>query len=261
MPKRIMNEKQRHRLEQINSILEEKAYIPIKELSEILQVSEMTIRRDFSQFKPVENISLVNGVILRNPSGEEDAYELSVAGSRKWLEKEAIGKLAVSIIRPGEVIALDVGTTTEQIARFLTPEMDVTVICFSYNILSRLRHNQFSNIIFGGGVFREESQTFESEEAVRLIRKYRINKAFISAAGVSKDLGITCMNAYEVPQKRAVIESSAERILVFDSSKYNQVKPAYFADLDQFQTIITDNQISEEAENCYREKKIKILKT
>lgn len=256
-----MNDKQKQRLQRIYSILEEKAYIPIKELSELLEVSEMTIRRDFNQFKSKENLSLVNGVILKNPSPEEDVYELSVAGSRCGTEKEAIGKLAASIIRPKDVIALDVGTTTEQIARFLTAAMDITVICYSYNILSRLRYNQISNIIFGGGVFREYSQTFESEEAVRLIRKYRINKAFISAAGVSEGLGITCMNTYEVPLKKAVIESSVEKILVFDSSKYDQIKPAYFADLDQFQTIITDNQISKEAEAYCREKNIKILKT
>lgn len=256
-----MNEKQKKRLKRINDILDEKTYIPIRELSELLQVSEMTIRRDFGRFQQIENISLVNGVILRSSSGEEDAYELSVAGSRKETEKEAIGKLAASIIKTGDVIALDVGTTTEQIARFLTAEMDVTVICYAYNILSRLRHNQLSKIIFGGGVFREGSQTFESEEAVSLIRKYRINKAFISAAGVSRNLGITCMNAYEVPLKKAVIKSAAEKILVFDSSKYNQVKPSYFADLEHFQMIVTDNQTSEEAEHCYLEKGIRILKT
>lgn len=257
-----MNEKQKHRLEQINHILEEKAYIPIKDLSEELQVSEMTIRRDFSQFSYTENLSLVNGVILRGALGDEntDVYELSVAGSKREREKEAIGKLAASMIQPGDVIALDVGTTTEQIAKYLSPDMDITVICYSFNILSWLRHNQLSKIIFGGGIFHEDSQTFVGEEAVRLIKKYRINKAFISAAGVSDNLGITCMSSYEVSLKKAVIESSAEKILVFDSSKHNQVKPAYFADLDTFQTIITDSQISDEAETCYRKRKIKILK-
>lgn len=257
-----MNEKQRHRLERIHSILEEKAYIPIKELSEQLQVSEMTIRRDFSQFSNTEKLSLVNGVILRGVPGDEnpDVYELAIAGSRREREKEAIGRLAASLICSGDVIALDVGTTTEQIAKFLSRDMDITVICYSFNILSRLRHNQLSKIIFGGGIFREDSQTFEGEEAVRLIKKYRINKAFISAAGVSEKLGITCMGSYEVPLKRAVIESSDERILVFDSSKHNQVKPAYFADLDTFQTIITDQQLSDKAEDCYKKKKIKLLK-
>ena len=254
-----MNDKQRYRLQQINGILDERAFIAIRELTEVLQVSEMTIRRDFGQYGPAENLSLVNGVILRNPGGE-DAYELSVAGSRRGNEKEAIGRLAAGMIRPGDVIALDIGSTTEQIARHLTAEMDVTVLCYSYNILSRLRHNQLSKIIFGGGVFHEDLQTFVSEEAVRLIRKYRINKAFISAAGVSGSLGITCASTYEVALKRAVIESAAQRILVFDSSKHDQVKPAYFADLEQFQTIITDSQISEEAELCYKEKNISILK-
>lgn len=256
-----MNEKQKQRLERINSLLVEKPYIPIKELSEDLQVSEMTIRRDFNQFTQSENLSLVNGVILKNTANEEDTYELSIAGNKKGTEKEAIGKLAASLIQNGDVIALDVGTTTEQIARYLSPDMDITVVCYSFNILCRLRQNQISRIIFGGGIFHEDSQTFESAEAVSLIKKYRINKAFISAAGVSENLGITCMNTYEVSLKKAVIGSAAEKILVFDSSKHNQVKPAYFADLDQFQTIITDREIPAEAEACYRKRKIKVLKT
>ena len=255
-----MNEKQKHRLERINSILEEKAYIPIRELSEELHVSEMTIRRDFNEFSLKENISLVNGVILKDSTNEEEIYELSIAGTKKETEKESIGKLAASMIHEGDVIALDVGTTTEQIAKYIPKNLDITVICYSFNILSRLRNNNISKIVFGGGIFHEDSQTFESEEAVQLIQKYRINKAFISAAGVSKSLGITCMSSYEVPLKKAVIRSSLEKILVFDSSKYDQVKPAYVADLDMFQKIITDKKLSEEAENYYKSCKVKIFK-
>lgn len=255
-----MNDKQKHRFERINSIFAEKSYIPVRELSEELKVSEMTIRRDFSQLSELDGFSLVNGVIVRKSPTEDDAYELSVAGSKKGAEKDAIGRLAASMIRDGDVIALDVGTTTEQIAKYLTAEMDITIICYSYNILTRLRNNHLTKIVFGGGIFHEDSQTFESEEAVRLIKKYRINKAFISAAGVSEELGITCMSTYEVPLKRAVIESSAEKILVFDSTKHNQVKPAYFADLDTFNTIITDGQLSKDAQDCYRRHKIKIIK-
>ncbi|MFP3154784.1 DeoR/GlpR family DNA-binding transcription regulator [Lachnospiraceae bacterium ZAX-1] len=254
-----MNEKQKRRLKEMDSMLEEKVYMPIKELSEKLNISEMTVRRDFDIISQSKNLYMVNGVIFRNLQKAEE-YKVPMAEVKKAAEKEAIAKLAVSLIREGDVIALDVGTTTEQVAKFIPKGMDITVICYSFNILCRLRTNGISKIVFGGGTFHENSQTFESKEAVRLIQKHRVNKAFISAAGVSESLGITCMNEYEVPLKQAVIQSSLKKILVIDSSKYQQVKPAYFADADIFDYVITDKELSKEAENYYKSCNINVLK-
>ena len=75
---------------------------------------------------------------------------------------------------------------------------------------------------------------------VELIKKMRINKAFISAAGIDEKLGVTCANHYEVETKRAVMQSSDTKILLSDSSKFGKVKIAYFADLKDFDLVITD---------------------
>lgn len=244
-------DKKTRRMNNIRNILDEKGYISVKELSKILQVSEMTVRRDTNDLVKSGMVDLVNGVIIKNAHSDEEKYDIGVASKRQWIQKEMIGRFAVTLIQDGDVIALDVGTTTEQIAKHLPKGMDLTIICYSYNILSEVRNKGYSKIVFGGGFFREKSQTFESQEGIQLIKKYRINKAFLSAAGVSNQLGITCANGYEVPLKRAVIESSQEKILVFDSSKINKVKATYFGDIGEFDAIITDENLSGETEEYF----------
>jgi DeoR family transcriptional regulator, deoxyribose operon repressor len=85
---------------------------------------------------------------------------------------------------------------------------------------------------------------FECAQSVDLIRQNRANKAFISARGVSEKFGVTTSNRYETDIKRAAIDSSQERILLVDSSKMGKVRPVYFAELKEFDSVITDDGIS-----------------
>ena len=87
---------------------------------------------------------------------------------------------------------------------------------------------------------------FASAESVEFIRRHRANKAFISTSGVHRSLGITCINAHSVDSKRAIIESSASRVLLTDSSKFGAVKANHFAELDEINIIVTDDGISED---------------
>ena len=94
-----------------------------------------------------------------------------------------------------------------------------------------------------GGYYHEEDQTFSSPQAVEFIRCHRANKAFISASGIHQSLGMTCINANSVDNKQAMLESSAFRVLLADSSKFGVVKANHFAELSQIDMVITDNGI------------------
>ncbi len=85
----------------------------------------------------------------------------------------------------------------------------------------------------------------------------RANKAFVSAAGVDEKLGVTCANFHEVETKRAIIESSDIKFLLVDSTKFGKVTAAYFADLKEFDIVITDNGIPEKYLKILRDLGIK----
>jgi DeoR family deoxyribose operon repressor len=120
------------------------------------------------------------------------------------------------------------------------------VLCWALNILVEVHRRESCSIVFAGGSLHENSLVFESPEGVELIRRYRANKAFISASGISEKLGVTCTNTYETGVKKAAIRSSLERILVADSSKFGTIQPAYFADLSEITTVVTDEGIPAE---------------
>src|SRR5690606_3879851 len=85
---------------------------------------------------------------------------------------------------------------------------------------------------------------FESAEGVSLIQRIRANKMFVSASGIHKELGITCANNYEVVTKRSALNSSYTKILLADSSKFGTIKQGYFAQLNDIDIIVTDNELS-----------------
>lgn len=100
---------------------------------------------------------------------------------------------------------------------------------------------------------------FESQEGIGLIKRTRADKGFISAAGFHETLGITCANPYEIETKKAVLNSSKTKILLVDSTKFDKTKIAYFADMKDFDMIITDSEISEHYMDIIRNQGIELV--
>lgn len=197
---------------------------------DISQPKDSTYRKN-DTYKNIEN----------NP-----LYELNHAKNTQDTEKKSIGAFAASYINNGDIIVIDTGSTTEMLAENIPDDLEATILCYNANILNSLRLKEKLTLIFSGGKYHPTTQMVESPQGVELIKSMRFTKAFISAAGIHAGLGVTCVFDYEVATKKAIMDSSVEKILLFDSSKFNQVKPAYFGDLTDFDVIITDNDISDE---------------
>ena len=209
-----------------------------------------------------KNINFQNGNISKkesNPFKEINSlYELNHAKSTQDTEKKSIGAFAASYINNGDIVVIDTGSTTEMLAENIPDDLEATILCYNANILNSLRLKEKLTLIFSGGKYHPTTQMVESPQGVELIKSMRFTKAFISAAGIHAGLGVTCVFDYEVATKKAIMDSSVEKILLFDSSKFNQVKPAYFGDLTDFDVIITDNDISDEWRELINANNIKL---
>jgi DeoR family deoxyribose operon repressor len=233
----------------IVEILRERNGASIKELAAETGASEMTIRRDLERLRLDNIVSLVHGAAIyrSNPaSGQDRDYHLTLEKGINFAEKDRIGKAAAALVVPGDIIIIDVGTTTELMAKHLPQNAAVTVACFTMNALMNVYNKGPDTLIMGGGYYHANTQLFESAETINLIRRIRATKLFLSAAGVSRELGLTCANQYEVDVKQACIESSLQKILLADSKKFDQIRPAYFAPLDGMDMVITDSGIKGE---------------
>jgi DeoR family deoxyribose operon repressor len=199
------------------------------------------------------------GAVLVSPETASPRYSLAEAGAHMAEEKRRIGRRAAMLIRPEDIVIVDSGSTTECLVNAIPDGLPLTLICFSLNVLVSAHRNKECRIVFAGGALHENTLMFESPEGAQLIRRYRANKAFLSASGVSERLGVTCANAYEVETKKAAIASSLERILVADSSKFGRIHPSHFAELRDFSALVTDASLATESAEFLRANGIELL--
>ncbi len=240
--------KKRDRHNQIVQLLKGEGALPVNALSSRLGVSHMTIRRDLDSLSAEGIVKLIHGGAALSPAaiepGNDVPYSLHDASVRRMPEKRRIAEYAAQLIAPGETIVLDSGSTTECLAGQLPCVESLTVLCYAMNIFAAISAPETREILFGGGRYHANLMMFESPESLELIRRHRPSKAFISAAGISPQFGVTSRNDFERETKRAAMESSLQNILIADSSKFGVVYRDFFAELHEFDTIITDSELS-----------------
>jgi len=222
----------------------------------------MTIRRDLRELSKDNIVTLipVGAVLKRNSPVDtnEGKYLIQTAESLMLEEKIKISRKAASLVEPNDKIVIDTGSTTENLPKFILENIPLTVICYTLNNLFNIYENENWKLVFPGGYFHNNTLMFESPEGIEVIKRIRANKAFISAAGVSEKLGVTCNTSYEKETKQAVIESSGTKILLVDSSKFGKIKISHFANLTNFDIIITDTGISKECEEVIKNVGVKL---
>lgn len=256
--------KQALRLNDIVSFLKERQITTVSTLADTCGVSEVTIRRDLKQLNDDGIVTTLNGTVSMNLQTDGlrmgDKYYISQQAEKQKEEKMRIARKAASLIEPHDTIVIDVGTTTYFLARAIPADLPVTVICYSLNTFIELHDRDACTVIFAGGVFHKNSLMCESSQGIDLIRCSRASKAFLGASGVHSRMGLTSSHYNEQALKQAVIASSVSRTLLVDSTKFGVVKPAYFADIEDFDTIITDDGIPEDYDAWLRDADVSVFK-
>ena len=247
--------KRTDRQRQILTILKQQSAASVKNLAEVLHVSEMTVRRDLHELAEGEKIELFHGGAIYHYDDDQPSkivdrtnlrYQLRSEDMRNVAVKQRIGKKAAQLVEPNDIIIVDSGSTTIHLAEQISTELPFTALFWALNILEAIRKKPLCSMIFAGGYYHENTMMFESPEGVQLIRRNRANKGFFAAGGVNARLGVTNSNPYAVAIKQASLASALTKILMVDSSKFGDIKPAYYAQLQDFDVIITDEGIPRE---------------
>ncbi len=244
-------QKRRDRFAHIIQYLQENGGAALRELAEHLEVSEMTIRRDLDELAAENAVRLVHtGAILPARTlggargGPGPLAPLADGGVARAGEMMRIGRKAASLVDPGDTVILDSGPAAQWLVRALPAGMPITILCHSLDVLVEARRRDKCRVVLAGGTMREDTLAFESAEGIALVRRHRANKAFLTAAGVGERVGVTCAGAGEAEMKKAAIASSQTRILIAQSDAFGRVAPSWFAELSDFDVIVTDSGIS-----------------
>lgn len=232
----------------------------IKQLAQKLDVSEMTIRRDIPVLTGQKLINQVfGGVTSQESAGAERNYSIAQAQSLNMSLKYKIARKAMELLEPQDVVFFDSGTTIQALAEQLPADAANTIISASFNTLEVLVKLPSCTIISPGGVYSHKPKMFYYHDADNFLRRYRATKCFIGTTGYDLNLGLTCSYVEDVPLKKAMLESSKEKILLLDSSKYGQVSTCVFAKIENFTMVITDTGIPDEYTQFIRSCGIKLI--
>jgi DeoR/GlpR family transcriptional regulator of sugar metabolism len=202
-----------------------------------LSVSRMTIRRDLVTLAREGKLARVHGGAL--PLAARPAASFAQNVSHRFAEKDRIGAAAAELVRDGETLLLDVGTTVLHLARHLRGR-SLRVITANLGVLETLLAEPSIELILLGGVVNRHYASLGGFLAEESLLQVRADRAFISAAGIRDDLSVLDDTAVDVRIKRGMIAAAAEVILLADSEKFGEVQPVRVCGPGDIGVLVTD---------------------
>ena len=231
------------RQQQILELVQQNNRISVLEICTLFGVSEMTARRDLQELDREGLLRRVHGGAIQN-LGRSYEPPLIIRTNKQYSQKQAIGHKAAELILDGDSIALDIGTTTLEVARSLHDKRNLTVITASLPIANEIvaSYSLESDIrlILTGGVVRSSEWSMVGAFSARMYTQLHVDKAFIGIGGISLEDGLTEYNLEDASVKWTLLESARQVIVVADGSKFGKTAFASVGPLEAVDTIITD---------------------
>ena len=174
-------------------------------------------------------------------------------------EKRRIGAAAASLVNDGDSIILDSGTTTQQIARQIKHKKDLKVITNGLNIAMELFGAKDIQLIFLGGVIRQNSLSAVGHFAEDILAQLSADKLFLAVDACDVEFGLSTPNVEESQVNQAMARIAKERILVADSSKFGKRSLSRIIPLADIDVIITDRNLPADMQSELRSRDLKLM--
>ncbi len=235
-----MTKEERHAL--ILDLLMHQDSILVTDLSEQLNVSSVTIRKDLTELEKAKKLYRNHGkAILIDPYSENR----NISEKEKYFvdEKRLIGLQAASLITPKDSILIASGTTVHALARHIHAVDKLTVITASLEVSSILAKDRNIDIIQLGGLLRHSSLSVVGKDAESALSNFSCSKLYLGVDGIDLDFGITTTDMMEASLNRVMMKTAQKTIVLADSSKFQRRGFSKIADMDEIDHIITDSKI------------------
>lgn len=229
------------RRNQILEKLQEEKKVVVGELSQFYEVSEETIRRDLEKLeKDGYAIKSYGGAVLKEDTSIE--LPLNLRKRRNVSGKQKIAALMKELVNDDESLILDASSTSVFIARALKEKKKLSVITNSIEIIMELFDAGDWNVLSTGGIAKEGTFALVGPQTDRMLKGYHVDKAVISCKSLSAEYGFSDSDEMHAANKKTMLESAAERILVVDSTKFDQRAFAQIGELSDLTKVVTDQK-------------------
>jgi DeoR/GlpR family transcriptional regulator of sugar metabolism len=224
-------------------------YVSARELAAGLLVDASTIRRDLDALARAGLLERTHGG-ARAPAGASDV-PYAIKARERQAAKTAIGRAAAGLVRDGDSVILDSGSTVYEVAAALRDRRDLTVIANDLRIAHLVADIPSVRLLVPGGEQLSSNYALVADHAVSFVQELRVEWAFLGADAIDVETGITNTNTLEVPLKQAMIASARTALVVADSSKFGRRALVRVAGLDQVHRVVTDDELAPEVAALY----------
>lgn len=233
----------------ILTVLQRDRRIVAKTLSQNLGLSEDTIRRDLRELAADGLLQRVHGGALpASPAVADVAGRWRVSPDAKL----QIARIAARMVRPGQVVILDGGTTAVQMARHLAPDLRATVVTHSPSVAVVLAAHAGIEVELIGGRLFKHSIVSVGAVAAEAIARVRADTYFMGVTGVHAELGLTTGDAEEAAIKRALSRQAGETVVLASREKLGAASPFAVLPLSEIDVLVIENGLPEELTEPYR---------
>jgi DeoR/GlpR family transcriptional regulator of sugar metabolism len=240
----------------IVELLHQRGRVLANDLGEELGVSADTIRRDLRELDELGHLRRVHGGALPRTG---DAAPFATRARRAPEAKASIARRAAGLIDDGQVVILDGGTTTVEVARALRPDLRATIVTTSPPVAVALGEHRWVEIAVIGGSLRRDALVTVGAETVDALRMIRADVVMLGVCGLHPEVGVTANDLEEAQVKRAMIGSAAAVFALADHDKLGTAMPVVVAQIEVITALITDSDVNDQTLEPYRAAGVEVL--
>lgn len=244
------------RQQKIEAYLQQVEFASLDELSEKVDASTSTVRRDLTILEAQGCVRRTHGG-ARILSPRSDEFTFSARDTHQLAEKEAIGQAAAELIEPNQSLIIDAGTTAFHMSRYLeskTPH----IITNSLPVANHFASNNRIEVIVSGGVIYPRLGVLVGPLAVETFRRLHAETAVMSAGGITLD-GVSNSHALLIDIQRAMIDAARRVILCMDHTKLGRRSVTPLCPLSAIDTLVTNDKAPTGLVEELRERGLKVL--
>lgn len=243
------------RREAILSLAYRSGHVTVRQISQDLEVSEATIRRDLRNLASEGLLELTHGgaSVVRNSD-----YSFISKSMRNIEAKRIIAQMACDFISDGEQLFIDSGTTCFEMTSFLRSKKSLSVIVNSVRTAQELQAPSV-NVLLLGGQYRPDRMDSVGPLTFEVLERLRGYRAFLGTDGLSKDFGLTSVDIDSAHIFKLAAKNARECILMADSSKFDHPSLYKIADFSCISTVITEKRPSDEWQKFLGNQNVKTI--
>lgn len=230
-----------------------------KELAEMLEVSEVTVRKDLAELERRKAAKLVRGgAVWKDANNTRNIYEVRVTVNTE--KKEEIAGIADRVLAEGQTVVMGSGSTTVEIAKYIAANYKrLTVITNDLDIVKIFSHKERFNIIVTGGLYDAGEHALYGEQCEEEIGQYNADVCLLAVNSISFEKGISDFRLNQIDTFRKMMSISERIVVAADSTKVGKTSCMRVCGVEEIDTLLCDSRLVPEEKEKFEAAGIEVI--